>query len=165
MVETTLQHLLNLPHRKRNDIVTNKPLINIYLGNTRVFKRTSKALLFAFCPDIGRFLEPVNGTLAVRLPHGFSISLSFKLAVLYMEQYLLRPDVHDTPWRVRGDIAAYIHLADLFEFVGMSEAALDLENGILCRLQEYPLRFAQNCGHLESRKQVVSVEMGLCFGG
>ena len=145
MIETTLQHLLDLPQRDRNGIVTNKPHIDIYLGNTRVYKRTAKALLFAFCPDNGRFLEPVNGSLAVRLPQGFSNSLTVKLAVLYMEQCLLTPAVRDASWRVHGDIASHINLAEFFAFVEMPEAAFDLETGILCRLQEHPLRFDQIC--------------------
>jgi hypothetical protein len=86
MIEIALQHQLDLPQRDRNDIVTNKPHIDICLGNTRVYKRTSRALLFAFCPNIGRFLEPVNGSLAVRVPQSFSKALTVKLAVLYMEQ-------------------------------------------------------------------------------
>jgi hypothetical protein len=143
MVEITLQHLLELPHRRRSDIVTNKPHIDIYLGNVRVFKRTSRTLLIAFCPDIGRFLKPTHGSLAVRLPHGHSNALAVKLAVLYMERYLLDPGVRDAPWRVRGDIASYIYLAELFAFVGMSEVALKLETAILRRLQEYPLRIDQ----------------------
>jgi hypothetical protein len=141
MVEMALQHLLQ-PHRERNDRVMAKPNMDIYFGNTRVFKRTSRLLLFAFCPDIGPFLEPVNGILAVRLSNGISNSLSVKLAVLYMEQYLLTPEVHDAPWRVRGNIASYIYLAELFTFIGMPETCLNLENTILCRRQEYPLRFA-----------------------
>jgi hypothetical protein len=143
MVELTLQHLIELPHRRRSDIVTNKPHIDIYLGNVRVFKRTSRTLLFAFCPDIGRFLKPTHGSLAIRLPHGHSNALAVKLAVLYMERYLIDTGVRNAPWRVRGPIASYIYLAELFAFIGMSQAALDLEKAILCRLQEHPLRIDQ----------------------
>jgi hypothetical protein len=143
MVGITPEHLLLLPHRRRSDIVTNKPHIDIYLGNTQVIKRTSKTLLFAFCPDIGRFLEPTHGSFAVRLPHGLSNALAVKLAVLYMERYLLHSEVRDAPCRVRGDIASYIYVAELFAFVGMPDAALNLETAILCHLQEHPVRFDQ----------------------
>jgi hypothetical protein len=80
-----------LPYRDRNATVERAPYIDIYLGETRIYKRTSRTLLFTCCPDVGRFLEPVRGCFAIRMPQGFSNALSVKLAVLYMEQYLLNP--------------------------------------------------------------------------
>jgi hypothetical protein len=102
--EINLQQLLLLPYRDRNAIVERGPLIDIYLGETRIYKRTSPTLLFACCPDVGRFLEPVRGRFAICLPPGFSNALSVKLAVLYM----LNSRARSAPWRTSDDFVSYI---------------------------------------------------------
>jgi hypothetical protein len=51
--EIALQRLLPLPDRERRHIVDRRPYIDIFLGETRVYKRTSQTLLFARCPDVG----------------------------------------------------------------------------------------------------------------
>ncbi|KAF2128956.1 hypothetical protein P153DRAFT_376285 [Dothidotthia symphoricarpi CBS 119687] len=141
--EISLQQLLTLPNHERKAIIEQGLFIDIYLGNTRVYKRTSKTLLFAFCSDIGRFLEPLSDRFIVRLPHGLSNSLTVKLAVLYMEQYLLNHKVRSAPWKIRRDIAPYVCLAELFAFIGMAEASRKLETAILRRFREVPLRIEQ----------------------
>lgn len=73
------------------------PTIDFYLGNTRVYKRTTRALLFVICPDIGRHIEPLHGRFVIRLPDGFSNALAVKLAVVCMEQYLLSPKLRTAP--------------------------------------------------------------------
>jgi hypothetical protein len=143
--EINLQQLLLLPFCERKAVVEEGPYIDTYLGNTRVYKRTSRTLLFASCPDIGRFLEPRHGGLAICLPEGFSNALAVKLAVLYTEQYLLDPKVRDAPWHVRDDFALYIDLAELFKFIGMSHAARKLETAIIGRVRETSLNISQIC--------------------
>jgi hypothetical protein len=144
--ETKLKHLLHLPPLERKSIVEDGPYIDTYLGDTRVYKRTSRTLLFASCPDIGRFLEPKYGHLAVCLPEGHTNALAVKLAVLYMEQYLLNPRVRDVPWKVVDDFPSYIYLAELFAFVGMPHVASKVEAAIVRRMRERPLQFDHICG-------------------
>lgn len=79
----------------------------------------------------------------IRLPEGFSNILVVKLAVLYMEQYLVstrKSAPHRGRWKVEDDIATYIYLAELFSFVGMEKASRDLEGSILRRLRNSPLQ-------------------------
>ncbi|KAH3976703.1 hypothetical protein HBI70_033810 [Parastagonospora nodorum] len=126
--EVVLHQLLNLAHHERRSIVGQGPYIDIYLGDIRVYKRTSRPLLFASCPDIGRFLSPIQCSFAVCLLDGFTNALTVKLAVLYMEQYLLSPRVRDVPWK------------------GMRERPLDVEQirGTLAREQaRRPSRYAE----------------------
>jgi hypothetical protein len=141
--EITLQQLLVLPHYIRKSIAVNGPYIDVFLGETHVYKRTSKTLLFAFAPNVGQLLVPMNGQFVVRLPHDFVNVLAVKLAVLYMEQCLLSPRVLDLPWQVRGDAVDYILLSQFFAFMGMSQTARKLEVAILIRLREQPLRTEQ----------------------
>lgn len=141
--ELTLPDILAQPYTKRKDIVEKGPYIDIYLGRTRVYKRVATVLLYAFCPDIGRYIEPHMKRFIVRLPHGFSNVLAVKFAVLYMEEYTLHPRFRTAEWKVRGDVATYICLVDLFEYMGMGEAAEKLEVAILRRLREFPLRLEQ----------------------
>ncbi|KAH7089960.1 hypothetical protein FB567DRAFT_438781 [Paraphoma chrysanthemicola] len=140
MGEIRLQHLLILQHHERKAIIEHGPFIDVYLGDTRVYKRTSRTLLFASCPDVGRFLEPMHGQLAICLPQGFCNVLAVKLAVLYMEQFLLDDRVREAPWKVVRDFQSYIALAELFAFIGMQEAAHRLEGAILRAMRERPLR-------------------------
>lgn len=72
---------------------------------------TTRTLLFAIYPDAGRKIEPMHGRFVIRLPGGFSNALAVKLAVLYMEQYLLSPQVRTAPWKVEDDIPTLIYLA------------------------------------------------------
>lgn len=134
--EIKLQQLILLPHHERKAIVEAEPYIDTFLGDTRVYKRTSRTLLFASCPDIGRFLELKHGRFAICLPEGFSNVLAVKLAVLYMEQYLLNPRVRDAPWKISDDFASYIYLAELFSFIGMLHAARELDVAILRTMRE-----------------------------
>lgn len=138
--EISLQQLLVLPLNERRDIMEQGPIIDWYLGDTRVYKRTTRTLLFAICPDIGRYIEPLDGRFVIRLPEGFSNVLAVKLAVLYMKQYLLSPKVRTAPWKVEDDIATYIYLAELFAFIGMSDVSRDIEKSILRRFRESPLQ-------------------------
>jgi hypothetical protein len=153
--EITLQQLLLLPDRERRHIAERRPYIDIYLGDTRVYKRTSQTMLFACCPDIGRFTEPVHGQFVIRLPQGFSNALSVKLAVLYMEQYLLNPLVRGAPWIVRDNFVTYIYLSELFEFIGMSVTARQLEIAITTGMRRHPLE-AEQVVNLGSRKEAIS---------
>ena len=137
--EINLQQLLVLPHHERRSIVEHGPYIDIYLGETRVYKRTSRTLLFASCPNVGRFLKPMHDRFAICLPDGFSNVLAVKLAVLYMEQCLLNPRVREAPWKVSGDFVSYIHLAELFAVIGMPQTARELETAIMKSLRERPL--------------------------
>ncbi|KAH5514229.1 hypothetical protein HBI52_113250 [Parastagonospora nodorum] len=146
--EVVLHQLLNLAHHERRSIVGQGPYIDIYLGDIRVYKRTSRPLLFASCPDIGRFLSPIQGSFAVCLPDGFTNALTVKLAVLYMEQYLLSPRVRDVPWKVSDDFASYICLAELFAYSGMSQATYKLEIAIIQGIRERPLDVEQIRGTL-----------------
>jgi len=146
--EIALQQLLTLPHHERRSIIEQGPYIDIYLGDTRVYKRTSRPLLFASCPDIGRFLSPIQGSFAICLSEGFTNTLTVKLAVLYMEQYLLSPRVREAPWKVRDDFAMYIYLAELFAYIGMSQAASGLEIAIIRGMREKALDVEQIRGIL-----------------
>ncbi|KAJ4378976.1 hypothetical protein N0V86_005853 [Didymella sp. IMI 355093] len=118
--EISLEQLLVLSLNERRTIMEQGPVIDWYLGNTRVYKRITRTLLFAICPDVGWYIEPLDGRFVIRLPEGFSNVLAVKLAVLYMEQYLPSPEVRSAPWKVEEDLATYIHLAELFAFMGMS---------------------------------------------
>jgi hypothetical protein len=138
--EISLEQLLVLSLNERRDIMEQGPVIDWYLGNTRVYKRITRTLLFAICPDIGQHIEPLDGRFVIRLPEGFSNALAVKLAVLYMEQYLLSPKVRSAPWKVKDDVATYIYLAELFAFIGMSKISQDLEGSILSRFRESPLQ-------------------------
>jgi hypothetical protein len=143
--EISLTQLLTLPQHHRIAIDEHAPLIDIFLGSTRVYKRTSKTLFFAFCPDIGRFIEPVNKGFAVQLPNAFSNALVVKLAVSYMVQFLLDVPVRVryAGWRVRVDVTGYIYLTKLFAFIAMPSIARELEVAILGRFQERPLSIEQ----------------------
>jgi hypothetical protein len=138
--EISLQQLLVLQYHERKAIVEHGPYIDVYLGDTRVYKRTSRTLLFASCPDVGRFLEPMHGRLAVCLPQGFCNALAVKLAILYMEQFLLDPRVRKALWKVCDDFQSYIALAELLAIIGMPETAKKLEGAILRAMRERPLR-------------------------
>ncbi|KAH7073481.1 hypothetical protein BKA63DRAFT_444578 [Paraphoma chrysanthemicola] len=140
MGEISLQQLLVLQHHERKAIIEHGPFIDVYLGDTRVYKRTSRTLLFASCPEVGRFLEPMHGQLAICLPQGFCNVLAVKLAVLYMEQFLSDERVREAPWKVCDDFQSYIALAGLFAFIGMQEAACRLEGAVLRVMRERPLR-------------------------
>ncbi|KAF3053678.1 hypothetical protein E8E11_010997 [Didymella keratinophila] len=138
--EISLEQLLVLPLNERRDIVEQGPIIDWYLGgDKRVYKRTTRTLLFAICPDVGRHIEPMDGRFIVRLPDGFSKALAVKLAVLYMEQYLLSPKLRTAPSKVEDDIPTHIYLAELFAYIGMSKVSRDLEDSILRRFREAPL--------------------------
>lgn len=141
--EISLQQLLVLSFDERRDIMEQGPIIDWYLGDTRVYKRTTRTLLFAVCPDVGHHVEPLDGRFVVRLPEGFSTVLAVKLAVLYMEQYLLSSKIRTAPWKVEDDIATYIYLAELFAFIGMPGASQDLEGAIFRRFREAPLQVEQ----------------------
>jgi hypothetical protein len=91
--EIKLQQLLLLSYEERRSIATRGTSIDVYLGETRVYKRVSRALIFACCPDVGRFPEPMCSRFVIRLPQSFSKALSVKLAILFMEQYLINPGV------------------------------------------------------------------------
>jgi hypothetical protein len=137
--DISLKQLLDLPCHECRSIVEEGSYIDIYFGDTRVYKCTSGTLLFASCPDIGRYLMTMHGCLAVCLPEGLSNVLAAKLAVLCMEQYLLSPIVRHAPWKVSDDFASYIYFAKLFAFVGMLQAARELEAAIFRGLRERPL--------------------------
>lgn len=139
MGEIDLEQLQLLPLYERRWIVELGPYIDIYLGETRVYKRTSRTLLFASCRDIARFLEPVKGCLAVRLPQRLTNALTIKLAILYMEQFLLDSRTRSAPWKVNDDFATYISLAELFAYIGMPQAAHGVETAVMRRIQEAPL--------------------------
>lgn len=47
--EISLKQLLVLPLSERRDVVESGPVIDFYLGGTRVYKRTTRTLLFAIC--------------------------------------------------------------------------------------------------------------------
>jgi hypothetical protein len=141
--EIVLHQILALPHHLRTSIALHGPYIDVFLGETRVYKRTSKALLFASCPDIARFLEPLNGRFVLRLPHGLVPVVAVKLAVLYMEQCLVTPQMLGIPWEVRGEVVDYICLSQLLAFIGMSTAAQKMHAAIQTRLRERSLRFEQ----------------------
>jgi hypothetical protein len=143
MGDISLQQLLVLPLNERKDIVEQGPMIDWYLGDTRVYKRTTRTLLFTLCPDIGRHLEPLGGRFVIRLPQGFSNVLAVKLAVLYMEQYMLNPKIRTAPWKVEGDIVTYIYVAELFAFIGMSDASKELKDAIFRRFRESSLQVEQ----------------------
>lgn len=141
--EISLQQLLVLPLKERRDIMERDPTIDWYLGDTRVYKRTTRALLFAFCPDVGRHIEPLHGRFVIRLPQGFSNMLAVKLGVLYMEQYLFNPKFREAPWKVDDDIATYIYLAELFAWIGMPKPSQELQAAIFRRLRESQLQVEQ----------------------
>lgn len=143
MGEISLNQLLMLPLADRRDITEQGPIIDWYLGESRVYKRTTRTLLFAFCPDVGRHIEPLGGRFVIKLPHRFSNVLAVKLAVLYMEQYLLSPRIRTAPWRVEDDIATYIYLAELFAFIGLLDASRGVEEALFRRFQESPLQVEQ----------------------
>ncbi|KAF1952059.1 hypothetical protein CC80DRAFT_423379 [Byssothecium circinans] len=139
--ELPLIALLNQPFPMRKSVVETGPFINIYLGKTRVYKRISYTLIFSFCPEIGRFLAPHDeGELAIKFPEGFSNVLSVKLAIQYMENYVIHSRFRGLPWKVRGDISTYIFIAEVFgridEF-GFAHQAL--KTAIMRRLYEMPL--------------------------
>lgn len=138
--EIKLQQLLTLNHRHRRAIVEQDPLIDIYLGTTRVYKRSSRVMLLASCPDIRRFLKPVQGHEAVCLPDGSGNVLAVKLAVMYMEQYIIEIKFRQAPWKVEDGFVDYIYLAELFGLIGMSNAALKLQAAILQGIQRKPLK-------------------------
>jgi hypothetical protein len=94
----------------------------------------------------------VHGRFAIRLPQGFSNALSVKLAVLYMEQYLLNPQVRVAPWIVRNDFVTYICLSELFEFIGMSVTARQLEIAIITGMRGHPLE-AEQVGKIWAREK------------
>ncbi|KAJ4340600.1 hypothetical protein N0V95_007448 [Ascochyta clinopodiicola] len=141
--EINFQQLLVLPLKERRGIMAQGPTIDWNLGDTRVYKRTMRALLFAFCPDAGRHITPLDGRFVIRLLQGFSNVLAVKLAVLYMEQYLLSSRIRNAPWKVDGEIVTYIYLAELFAFIGMPDTSRELETAIFCRFQEVPLQVEQ----------------------
>lgn len=141
--EIALKQLLHLPHRERRSIVENGPYIDIYLGSIRVYKRISRAPLFASCPDISHFLSPTQGSFAACLPEGFNNALAVKLAVLYMELYLLSPEVRDAPWKVSNDFALYIYPSEMFAYIGMPQAASRLDIAIIQSMWERPLDVEQ----------------------
>ncbi|KAF3034904.1 hypothetical protein E8E12_005252 [Didymella heteroderae] len=87
----------------------------------------------------------MDGRFVVRLPEGFSNVLTVKLAVLYMEQYLLNPKVRTAPWKVGEEVAMYIYLAELFALIGMPRVSRDVEGSILHRLRESPLQIEDIC--------------------
>ena len=139
--EINLGQLLVLPLNERRDIMEQGPIIDWYLGSDkRVYKRTTRTLLFAICPDVGRHIEPMDGRFVIRLLDGFSNALAVKLAVLYMEQYLLSPKLRSAPWKVEDDIPTHIYLAELFAYIGMSKVSQNLEDSILRRFRESPLQ-------------------------
>ncbi|KAH6642597.1 hypothetical protein C7974DRAFT_385748 [Boeremia exigua] len=138
-----LQQLLILPLDQRRDISEQGPFIDWYLGDTRVYKRTTRTLLFAFCPDIGRHIVPLDGRFIIRLPQGFSNVLAVKLAVLYMEQHLLNPRIGSAPWKVGDDVATYIYLAELFAFIGMPDTSQKIERAVLRRFRGPSLQIEQ----------------------
>jgi hypothetical protein len=81
----------------------------------------------------------------VQLQNAFSNALVVKLAVSYMEQFLLdvRVRIRYAGWRVRVDVTGYIYLTKLFAFIGMPSVARELEIAILRRFQERPLSIEQ----------------------
>jgi hypothetical protein len=87
----------------------------------------------------------VNGRFAIWSPQGSSNALSVKLAILYMEQYLVNPQVRAAPWVVSDDFVSYIHLAELFAFIGMSDTARQLEMAIRRGMRERPLEAEEVC--------------------
>jgi hypothetical protein len=129
----------------RKDIVEKGPYIDFYLGATRVYKRVSKCLLYAFCPDIGRAVVCCNSRFVVQLPHGFSNVLSVKLAVGYMEECVLQPRFRSSPWQIPAysSLCDYISLAELFAYIGCAKEAKTLEQALVRRLKEAPLRMEQ----------------------
>lgn len=141
--EISLQQLLVLHLGDRKAIVEQGLLIDWYLGDTRVYKRTTRTLLFAFCPDIGRHIVPHDGRFVVRLPQGFSNVLTVKLAVLYMEECMLSPNIQNVSWKVEDDIATYIYLAELFAVIGRPDIGRDVEGAILRRFHQAPLPVEQ----------------------
>jgi hypothetical protein len=141
--EINLEQLQLLPLYERQRIVELGPYIDIYLGETRVYKLTSRTLLFASCPDVARILGPVHGRLAVRLPQRLTNALTVKPAILYMEQYFLDPRIRSAPWKVNDDFATYISLAKLFAYIGMPHAEQAVEMAVMRRIQEAPLRVRQ----------------------
>jgi hypothetical protein len=75
-----------------------------------------------------------------------------------MEQYLINPGVRIAPWIINDDFISYIDLAQLFEFIGMSEAAGQLEIAIIRSMRERPLDaeevskiWARENAHIPSR--------------
>jgi hypothetical protein len=143
--ELTLSGLYAQPYTFRKDIVEKGPYIDVYLGATRVYKRVSKALLYAFCRDIGRFLVCWNSQFLVQLPHGFSNVLSVKLAVGYMEECVLHPHFRSAPWKIPAysSLCDYISLAELFSYIGCEDEAKKLERAFVRRLKEAPLSMEQ----------------------
>jgi hypothetical protein len=143
--ELTLSELYAQPYTFRKDIVEKGPYIDVYLGATRVYKRVSKALLYAFCRDIGRFLVCCNSRFIVQLPHGFSNVLSVKLAVGYMEESVLHPRFRSSPWKIPAysSLCDYISLAELFTYIGCGDEANNLERAFVRRLREAPLSMEQ----------------------
>jgi hypothetical protein len=159
--EVALRQLLNLAYHECRSIVGQGSYIDVYLGDIRVYKRTSRPLLFASCPDIARFLSPIKGSFAVCLSEGFTNALTVKLAVLYMEQYLLSPRVRDMPWKVSDDFASYICLAELFAYIGMSQATSKLKIAIIQGMRERPLDVEQIRGIL-AREQAHRPPVQIC---
>lgn len=141
--EIPLDALLQQTFHCRKAVVETAPFIDVYLGDTKVYKRVSKALLYSFCQEIGRFLGGTNGRWVIQLPEGFSNALSVKLAVLYMEEYVQHPEFRQADWRVGDDIFSYICLAELFERIGMPKDTGKLEDAIFRRFREKPLRIEQ----------------------
>lgn len=134
--EISLRQLLLLPVSERKNIAEQGPIIDWYLGDTRAYKRTTRTLLFAFCPDVDRHIVPLHGRFVIQLPQGFSNVLAVKLAVLYMEQYLLNSRVRSAPWKAEDDLVTYVYLAELFAFIGMLGASRDVEEAIFRRFRE-----------------------------
>ncbi|KAF2118771.1 hypothetical protein BDV96DRAFT_487978 [Lophiotrema nucula] len=141
--ELNLQRLLQLPDPVRKGMVENGPFIDVYLGSTRVYKRIPKVLIYAFCPDIGRFVGVENAQFAIKIPNGVSNVLSVKLAVIYMEEFVMDPRFRLAKWKVRGDVTTYIHLTELFVFIGMKKEARGLKGAIARRMASLPLRLEQ----------------------
>ena len=121
------------------------PFLTVFLGREMVPKPVSKILLFAFCPPSDRFLCPdKSGGFSIKLPRGFTDTVGVTLAIEYMEKYVLDERYRRLPWKVRGDIAVYISMAEVFNCLNEFGAAhQDLRNGIYLRLCEMPLSIEQ----------------------
>ncbi|KAF2179057.1 hypothetical protein K469DRAFT_674710 [Zopfia rhizophila CBS 207.26] len=141
--EIGLQDVVGLTKSERIKVVQDRPYMDVFLGSIRLYKRVSKVLLYSFCPDIGRFIEPCDGRFIVRLPHGITNALAMKLAVLYMEEYTLDPYFRATDWKVRGDIAPYMDLAHTFSYIGMQAQADQLNAAIFLHMRKLPMRVNQ----------------------
>jgi hypothetical protein len=144
-----MKNVALLPHMAR---------LSTFTSARRVYKRVSRALIFTCCPNAGQFLEPKCSRFVIHLPQSSSNALSVKLVILFMEQYLINPGVRIAPWIINDDFISYIDLAQLFEFIGMSEAAGQLEIAIIRSMRERPLDaeevskiWARENAHIPSR--------------